>query len=107
MSFFCNDTATTEIYTLSLHDALPISANLILGDIFGKPAVVTDTHCIRLSNRIGLVQDMKEPAKVERELWKILPPEEANQFCHRLVDHGRAICTARSPKCADCVLRSE
>lgn len=80
------------------------SANLILGDIFGKPAVVTDTHCIRLANRIGLVKDLKEPVKVERELWKVLPDTEANQFCHRLVDHGRAVCTARSPKCADCCL---
>lgn len=81
------------------------SANLVMGDVFGKPAIVTDTHCIRLSNRIGLVEDIKEPAKVERELWKIIPPEEGNGFCHRLVDHGRAVCTARTkPYCDKCCL---
>ena len=80
------------------------SANLILGDIYGKPAVVTDTHCIRLCNRIGLVSE-KDPKKVEMALWKLLPPEEANDFCHRLVDHGRAVCTARTaPYCDRCVL---
>lgn len=81
------------------------SANLIMGDVFGKPAIVTDTHCIRLSNRMGLVDGIKEPAKVERELRKIIPPEEGNDFCHRLVDHGRAVCTARtSPYCDRCCL---
>lgn len=81
------------------------SANLIMGDIFGKPAIVTDTHCIRLSNRIGLVHDVREPVKVEKALWKLIPPEESNQFCHRLVDHGRAVCTARThPYCDRCVL---
>ncbi|MBO5986827.1 MAG: endonuclease III [Lachnospiraceae bacterium] len=81
------------------------SANLILGDVYGKPAIVTDTHCIRLSNRIGLVHDIKEPGKVERELWKIIPPEEGNELCHRLVDHGRAVCTARTkPYCEKCCL---
>lgn len=80
------------------------SANLILGDIYGKPAIVTDTHCIRLSNRIGLVDGIKEPGKVERELWKIIPPEEGNQLCHRFVDHGRAVCTARRPQCEGCCL---
>ena len=81
------------------------SANLIMGDVFGKPAIVTDTHCIRLSNRIGLVDNIKEPAKVEKELWKIIPPEEGNGFCHRLVDHGRAVCTARTkPYCDKCCL---
>ena len=72
------------------------SANLIMGDVFGKPAIVTDTHCIRLCNRIGLVKDMKEPKKVEMELWKIIPPEEGSDFCHRLVYHGRDVCTART-----------
>ena len=67
------------------------SANLIMGDVFGKPAIVTDTHCIRLTNRMGLVDGIREPAKVEKELWKIIPPEEGNDFCHRLVDHGRAV----------------
>ncbi len=81
------------------------SANLVLGDIYGKPAIVTDTHCIRLSNRIGLVKDITEPGKVEKELWKIIPPEEGNAFCHRLVDHGRAVCTARTiPYCDKCCL---
>lgn len=80
------------------------SANLILGDIYGKPAIVTDTHCIRLCNLIGLVDNVKEPAKVERELRKIIPPEEGNQFCHRLVDHGRAVCIARRPQCSRCCL---
>ena len=81
------------------------SANLIMGDVFGKPAIVTDTHCIRLCNRIGLVDNIKEPAKVERELWKIIPPEEGSDFCHRLVYHGRAVCTARTtPFCVKCCL---
>ena len=81
------------------------SANLIMGDVFGKPAIVTDTHCIRLTNRMGLVDGIKEPKKVEMALWKIIPPEESNNFCHRLVDHGRAICTARTqPFCDKCVL---
>lgn len=81
------------------------SANLIMGDVFGKPAIVTDTHCIRLSNRIGLVDGIKDPKKVEMALWKLIPPEESNDFCHRLVDHGREICTARTaPYCDRCVL---
>ena len=81
------------------------SANLIMGDVFGKPAMVTDTHCIRLCNRIGLVKDMKEPAKVERELWKLIPPEKGNDLCHRFVMHGRQVCTARTaPHCDRCVL---
>ena len=65
------------------------SATLIMGDVFGKPAIVTDTHCIRLVNRIGLVDGIKEPKKVEMALWKIIPPEEGSDFCHRLVYHGR------------------
>jgi len=81
------------------------SANLMMGDVFGKPAIVTDTHCIRLVNRIGLVDEMKEPKKVEMALWKIVPPEESNDFCHRLVEHGRKICTARTkPYCDKCCL---
>lgn len=81
------------------------SANLIMGDVFGQPAIVTDTHCIRLCNRIGLVDSVKEPAKVEKALRAIVPPEEGNQLCHRLVDHGRAVCTARTkPYCDRCVL---
>lgn len=82
------------------------SANLIMGDVFGKPAIVTDTHCIRLTNRMGLVDGIKEPKKVEMALWKIIPPEEGSDFCHRLVIHGRDICTARTaPHCDRCCLQ--
>ena len=81
------------------------SANLVMGDVFGKPAIVTDTHCIRLSNLIGFVDDVKEPGKVEKLLWKIIPPEEGNQLCHRLVDHGRKVCIARTPQCSRCCLK--
>lgn len=77
------------------------SANLIMGDVFGKPAIVTDTHCIRLVNRFGLVDGVKDPKKVEMELWKLVPPEEGSAFCHRLVYHGREICTARTKPCCD------
>ena len=81
------------------------SANLIMGDVFGKPAIVTDTHCIRLANRIGLVDGIKEPKKVEMALWKIIPPEEGNDLCHRFVYHGREVCTARTkPYCDRCCL---
>ena len=81
------------------------SANLIMGDVFGKPAIVTDTHCIRLVNRMGLVEGIKEPKKVEMALWKIIPPEEGSDFCHRLVYHGREVCTARTnPFCDKCCL---
>ncbi|MBQ8031958.1 MAG: endonuclease III [Butyrivibrio sp.] len=81
------------------------SANLVLGDVYGKPAIVTDTHCIRLCNLIGLVDDIREPSKVEKELWKIVPPEEGNDLCHRFVDHGRAVCIARRPQCGACCLK--
>lgn len=81
------------------------SANLIMGDVFHKPAIVTDTHCIRICNRIGLVEGTKEPKKVEMALWKIIPGEEGSDFCHRLVYHGREICTARTkPHCDRCCL---
>ena len=81
------------------------SANLIMGDVFGKPAIVTDTHCIRLCNRIGLVKDEKEPKKVEMALWKIVPPEEGSDLCHRFVIHGREVCSARTkPHCDGCCL---
>ena len=81
------------------------SANLIMGDVFGKPAIVTDNHCIRLTNRMGLVDQIKDPKKVEMALWKIIPPEEGSDFCHRLVYHGRDICTARTkPYCDKCCL---
>ena len=82
------------------------SANLIMGDVFGKPAIVTDTHCIRLVNRMGLVDQIKEPKKVEMALWELIPPEEGSDFCHRLVFHGREVCTARTkPYCEKCCLK--
>lgn len=77
------------------------TANLVLGDIFKKPAIVVDTHCIRLSNRIGLTKNT-DPTKIEKDLRKIVPPEESLDFCHRLVAHGRAVCTARKPDCENC-----
>ncbi len=88
------------------------SANLVMGDVFGKPAIVTDTHCIRITNRLGLVKNEKDaklpekdPKKVEMQLWKIIPPEEGNLFCHRLVLHGREVCSARTnPFCDKCCL---
>ena len=80
------------------------TANLILGDVYHKPAVVVDTHCIRLSNRMGLVDGLKDPVKIEKELRAILPPEKSSDFCHRLVLHGRAVCDARKPHCEVCTL---
>lgn len=81
------------------------TANLILGDVFHTPGVVVaDTHCIRISGRLGLTDGTKDPGKVEKQLREILPPEESNAFCHRLVLHGRAICTARQAKCGMCPL---
>ena len=82
------------------------TANLILGDVYHIPGVViADTHCIRISGRLGLTDGTKDPAKVEEQLRKILPPEESNDFCHRLVLHGRAVCMARGPACETCTLR--
>jgi len=81
------------------------TANLIVGDIYKKPAVVTDTHCIRIAGRLGLTDGQTNPVKVERALREILPPEESNDFCHRLVMFGREVCTARSPKCPQCEMR--
>ncbi len=82
------------------------SANLIMGDVFHKPAIVTDTHCIRLVNRMGLVDNIKEPKKVEMALWKLIPPQEGSDFCHRLVYHGRDVCTARTkPYCDRCCIK--
>lgn len=80
------------------------TANLLLGDLYKAPgSVVCDTHCIRIANRLGLAQG-KEPEKVETQLRAILPPEESSDFCHRIVLHGRALCTARAPKCCSCPL---
>ena len=79
------------------------TANLLLGDIYNVPgSVVVDTHCIRISNRLGLVDNLKEPEKIEKELRKLLPPEKSSDFCHRIVLHGRAVCDARKPKCEGC-----
>ena len=79
------------------------TANLVLGDIYGKPAVVVDTHCMRLSKRIGLTEN-DEPAKIEIDLKEIVPEDYQLRMCHQFVYHGRAVCTARKPKCAECVL---
>ena len=80
------------------------TANLVLGDIFGKPAVVTDTHCIRICGRLGLTKET-DPYKVEMDLKKLLPPEKSSDFCHRLVHFGREFCKARGPQCTACPLR--
>ena len=82
------------------------TANLVLGDVFHVPgSVVVDTHCIRISNRLGLVDGLREPEKIERELRKQLPPETSSQFCHCIVLHGRAVCDARKPACENCCVR--
>lgn len=80
------------------------TANLIVGDLYGKPAIVCDTHVIRLTNRLGLSEGT-DAARVEKQLREIVPPEEGLMFCHRLVWHGRGVCSARSPKCGECVLK--
>ena len=83
------------------------TANLILGDVYNVPgSTVVDTHCIRISNRLGLVDDIKDPVKIETELRRQLPPEKSSDFCHRIVLHGRAVCTARKPDCAVCCLKT-
>ena len=83
------------------------TANLILGDVYNVPgSTVVDTHCIRISNRLGLVDDIKDPVRIETELRKQLPPEKSSDFCHRIVLHGRAVCTARKPDCAACCLKT-
>ena len=83
------------------------TANLILGDVYNVPgSTVVDTHCIRISNRLGLVDDIKDPVRIETELRKQLPPEKSSDFCHRIVLHGRAVCTARKPDCAVCCLKT-
>ena len=83
------------------------TANLILGDVYNVPgSTVVDTHCIRISNRLGLVDNLKDPVKIETELRRQLPPEKSSDFCHRIVLHGRAVCTARKPDCAACCLKT-
>lgn len=83
------------------------TANLILGDVFGQPAYVCDTHCIRITGRLGLTDGSKDPLKVERQLREVLPPKESSNFCHRMVLFGRDTCTARSPHCEGCPLRQD
>ena len=83
------------------------TANLILGDVYGQPAYVCDTHCIRITGRLGLTDGSKDPLSVEKQLRAILPPEESSDFCHRMVLFGRDVCTARSPKCESCPLRPD
>ena len=76
-------------------------ANLILGDVFGKPCIVVDTHCKRITNMLGLTKNT-DPTKIEMDLRKIIPPEYGALFCHQIVEHGRAICVARRPRCSEC-----
>lgn len=82
------------------------TANLICGDIYGKPSIIADTHCIRLSNRLGLVKNNNDPVAVEKQLKKIIKPQHQTKFCHNLVHHGRAVCIARKPECMNCALNS-
>ena len=81
------------------------TANLILGDVYGKEGYVCDTHCIRITGRLGITDGSKDPLKVEQQLRKVIPPEESSDFCHRMVLHGRALCMARGPKCGECPMR--
>ena len=83
------------------------TANLILGDIYGEPSYVCDTHCIRITGRLGLTNGSKDPLQVERQLREVLPPKESSDFCHRMVLFGRDTCTARSPKCEACPLKKD
>ncbi len=100
--FHCKVPDTIEALT-TLPGVGRKTANLIVGDVYNKPAVVADTHLIRISNRLGLT-DTKDPLKVELQMKALLPPEESNDFCHRAVLHGRALCDARKPKCVSCPL---
>lgn len=81
------------------------TANLILGDIYGKEGYVCDTHCIRITGRLGITDGSKDPLKVEQQLRKVIPPDESSDFCHRMVLHGRALCMARAPKCEECPIQ--
>ena len=81
------------------------TANLILGDVYGQEGYVCDTHCIRITGRLGITDGSKDPLKVEQQLRKVIPPEESSDFCHRMVLHGRALCMARAPQCGNCPLR--
>ena len=83
------------------------TANLILGDVYGQPSYVCDTHCIRITGRLGITDGSKDPVKVEQQLRRAIPPAESGSFCHRMVLFGRDVCTARSPKCEDCPLKAD
>ena len=83
------------------------TANLILGDIYKQPAYVCDTHCIRITGRLGFTDGSKDPVQVERQLREVLPPKESSDFCHRMVLFGRDTCTARAPKCGECPLAKD
>ena len=83
------------------------TANLILGDIYKQPAYVCDTHCIRITGRLGLTDGSKDPLQVEKQLRQVLPPEESSDFCHRMVLHGRELCSARAPRCSECPLKKD
>lgn len=83
------------------------TANLILGDVYGQPAYVCDTHCIRITGKLGITDGSKDPLQVERQLRESIPPKESNNFCHRLVLFGREVCTARNPKCGECPLKKD
>lgn len=83
------------------------TANLILGDVYGQPAYVCDTHCIRITGKLGITDGSKDPLQVERQLRACIPPKESNNFCHRLVLFGRDVCTARNPKCGECPLKKD
>ena len=83
------------------------TANLILGGVYGQPAYVCDTHCIRITGKLGITNGSKDPLQVERQLRDVIPPKESNNFCHRLVLFGRDVCTARSPKCSECPLKAD
>ncbi|MDE7243215.1 MAG: endonuclease III [Oscillospiraceae bacterium] len=82
------------------------TANLVLGDVYGKEGYVCDTHCIRITGLLGLTDGSKDPLKVEKQLRQVIPPAESNDFCHRMVLHGRAVCVARRPDCANCTVCS-
>lgn len=101
VSRFCGEIPSTMEELTSLAGVGRKTANLILGDVFSQPAIVVDTHCIRLTNRFGLVKE-SDPVKIEFALRKILNPKTSNRFCHQLVLHGRAVCRARNPHCAEC-----
>ena len=101
---YCSEVPDSMEELLTLPGTGRKTANLVLGDIFGKPAVVVDTHCIRLSRKTGLTKE-EAPEKIEADLKKIIPPDEQLNLCHRFVNHGRLVCTARSPKCEICQIR--